>query len=73
MSIEQEFNCNYPQLLYIEHKYLEDSQIGVSYVYMWHGVVYGGVRVFNIKDGHVQWKVPIATYKTWTDVKQKQR
>ena len=73
MNIQQEFSCNYPQLVYVEHRYLDTTQIGVSYVYMWGGAVCGGVRVFNIKNGNVQWKAPVATYKTWTDVNQRTR
>ena len=73
MNIQQEFSCNYPQLVYIEHRYLENNQIGVSFLHIYNSNVYGGVRVFNIKDGSVQWKTPLATYKSWADVNQKER
>lgn len=73
MNIQQEFSCNYPQLVYIEHKYLENRQIGVSYVYLHDRCVGGGVKVFDIKDGRVQWKTPVKTYQSWADVKQRTR
>lgn len=73
MNIQQEFSCNYPQLVYIEHKFLENSQIGVSFVYLHDRCVGGGVKVFNIKDGHVQWKNAIATYQSWKDINQRTR
>ena len=73
MNIQYEFSCNYPQLVYVEHRYLENNQIGVSFVIIRPGILGGGIKVFNIKDGHVQWKVPVATYKTWTDINQRTR
>ena len=73
MSIQQEFSCNYPQLVYIEHRYLENSQIGVSFLHIYDSAVYGGVKVFNIKNGNVQWKMPVRTYQSWADIKQRIR
>ena len=70
MNIQQEFSCNYPQLVYVEHKYLENSQIGVSFLHIYNSTVYSGVRIFNMKDGNVQWKTPLVTYKSWADVNQ---
>lgn len=73
MTIQQEFSCNYPRLVYIEHRYLENSQIGVSFVIIRPYILGGGVRIFNIKNGSVQWKTPVATYKSWADVNQRTR
>ena len=73
MNIQQEFSCNYPQLVYIDHKYLEGSKIGVSYVYLHDRCVAGGVRIFDIKDGQIQWAKPIQTLSSWADVKQRSR
>lgn len=73
MNIQQEFSCNYPQLVYIDHKYLENSQIGVSYVYLHDRCVAGGIKVFDIKDGRVQWKNVVKTYHSWNEVKGKIR
>lgn len=73
MNIQQEFSCNYPQLVYIDHKYLENNQIGVSYVYLHDRVVAGGIKVFYIKDGNIQWGKVIQTYQSWADVKQRSR
>lgn len=73
MNIKQEFSCNYPQLVYIEHRYLDNAQIGVSYVYQLDRCIGGGVKVFDIKDGHVQWKNAVKTCKSWADVKQRSK
>ena len=73
MNIQQEFSCNYPQLIYIEHRYLENAQIGVSFLSMRPNYVGGGVKIFNIKNGSVQWKTPVRTYQSWADVKQRTR
>lgn len=73
MNIQQEFSCNYPQLLYIEHKYLENNQIGVSYVYLHDRCVARGVKIFDMKNGAVLWKKAVRTCGSWSDVNQKER
>lgn len=73
MNIQQEFSCNYPNLVYIEHKYLENSQIGIAYAFMYDRCIAGGVKVFNIKDGRVQWKNAVRTCCSWAEVKSKVR
>lgn len=73
MNIQQEFSCNYPQLVYVDHKYLENSQIGVSFVHVYDGRVFGGVKIFDIKDGNIQWGKVIKTYQSWADIKQRTR
>lgn len=72
-TIKYEFRCHYPQLVYVEHRYLDNAQIGVSFIHVHDGRVFGGVRVFNMKDGDVQWKSPVNTYMSWADVYQRER
>ena len=73
MNIQQEFSCNYPQLVYIEHRYLSNTELGVSYIAIHDSFVGGAIKVFSVKNGQVQWKNAIRTYQSWADINQKER
>ena len=73
VNIEQEFQSHNSRLLYIDHKDIGKDKIGISFITVCDGRVFGGVRVYRVNKGQIDWNNPITTYNSWADINQKVR
>ena len=73
MNVKIEFQKHNHRLVYIDHKYLPDSTIGISFLGLGVGVIIGAVRVYKITNGDIDWKNPIKTVSSWKDINTKSR
>lgn len=72
-EIQREFQAHNPMLCYIDHRYIGNRQIGISFIAIASSNVMGGVRIYNIVDGNIDWKNPVNTVDSWANLKQRIR
>ena len=73
IDVQKEFQQHNSRLLYIDHKYIGQDKIGVSFITVCDGRIFGGVRLYKIVKGQIDWEHPITTYNSWANIDQKVR
>jgi len=72
-ELQREFQAHNPRLCYIDHRYIGNRQVGISFIALVGSSVMGGVRIYNIVDGNIDWKNPGKTYDSWSNIQQRSR
>lgn len=73
MTIKQEFQNHNPSLLYVDHDFVSPSIVGISFLAVGGGRVLGGVRLYNVNNGAIDWANPVKTVESWANIERRQR
>lgn len=68
MNIKQEFQNHNPKLVYIDHEVVSPGKIGIGFLAIGGGRVLGGVRIYKVEKGEVDWDSPLETVPSWKDI-----
>lgn len=69
MNIKQEFLDHNPNLLYVDHEFITPNMLGVGFLAIGGGRVLGGVRIYQVERGIVEWDNPSTTLASWKEAK----
>ena len=69
-QMQLDFQAHNPRLVYIDHKYLDGGKIGISFIAISGSNVLGGVKIYRVVNGEIDWQGPTNIVDSWSNIKQ---